>query len=206
MSIKFLNKLMKDLNTQIKNIIQNLAMKYGTKVLFREYEFTLNSNSNISFYYRCQSGINMNYLYEIQIYILNIKKKRIYLKRCLYCNKTNCNYKFTCCNYATHFQCAVKNKFNCCNLTKLLNKSLDEKECCVCYEPCNTTTNCNHNICSRCLLLMSSNKIECPYCRTEILNKEFHEFSNIEVFNILKKNIPIRITYLTHLDTSNTIG
>lgn len=39
-------------------------------------------------------------------------------------------------------------------------------ECCICYEPTITRTNCSHNVCVDCWSKIGK-KNECPYCRTK---------------------------------------
>ena len=101
---------MSNINKQLQKIVNLLYKKYGPNTSFKEYDFKLNEQGNNIFYFRSQTGNNIEYFYEIQIFQLGLKKK-ITLSNCKYCNKKNCSYKLKCCGSATHFNC-YKQKYN----------------------------------------------------------------------------------------------
>lgn len=181
------------MNSIIDEIVKETFKKYGSNVLFREYEFKTITVDQTTAIFRVQSAINYPYIYEIQLHVFDkVKyKSSTFFERfhkCLYCHKKNADYKMKCCNKYLHMECGMKNKFSCCHLNNYLVCS-DLGECCVCLDNTNSITECGHYLCLGCLQEMykkckSKPSVKCPLCRNPIIEETaFLDYKNVRVNN-----------------------
>ena len=71
-------------------------------------------------------------------------------------------------NYQSKFIQATERRFYDLE-RKAFKTNLDDKECCVCFEPTTSTTSCNHPICVKCFHNTRKQNVDdifkCPMCR-----------------------------------------
>ena len=183
----------------ISVIVFKTYNKYGKTTIFREYDFTTINYNKTTYIYRVQSAINYPYLYEIQIHAFD-KVTKIntvcynFLRKCKYCSIGYCDYKMKCCGKYLHLTCGIKNNFACCELNNILNKNNYNDECCICFDSCNTKTQCGHSVCSSCIneIASKNQQIECPLCRNFLYNQT-EEYKCDEFFNVKMNDLVARV-------------
>lgn len=62
-------------------------------------------------------------------------------------------------------------------------KVVDEDECVVCYEPCTTTTECNHRVCHTCV----ESLLSCPYCRRPLEDEDYEYYKRGYLYKTLDR-------------------
>lgn len=79
------------------------------------------------------------------------------------------------------------------NLKAQLSTCGETSDCCVCFEPTDIKTSCNHNVCRACCeKIVKYDIFKCPMCRNEMKLDNYKEVINIENYS----NWTCRITFI----------
>lgn len=70
------------------------------------------------------------------------------------------------------------------NLKAQLTRCEETSECCVCFEPTEIKTSCNHKVCRACCeKIVKYDIFKCPMCRNEMKLDNYKEVINIEKYS-----------------------
>ena len=69
----------------------------------------------------------------------------------------------------------------------IINKSYNIDICCVCYEDCDTTLKCGHQMCDKCIKEWIPRKNSCPMCRSDDNYKRGYKI--LVPISIIKKSL-----------------
>jgi len=186
-------------------MVSALYKKYGLSTLFEEMDYTIMERKKNTVIYRARSlfSTNLHFYgykidYDIQYCVFDISTISLVnniVRKCLFCQKNGCHYKLNCCKKFAHLDCILHNSECCFNLKK---KKIKE-ECMVCFEECDTDTQCGHPICLTCIgnIKKEDNSIECPMCRKNLRSsRKYFDMYSIEIPRN-NDQINIRLTELT---------
>jgi len=179
----------------IDKIIEKLTFdRYdtlGLEIAFIMNNFHRMTFGNVILYYKIRSGLftykskNIDYIIELLISKnTRFEPKEGRRKRCIYCNKKKCNIRFTCCDQFCHESCELEtsetnDNHQVCSKEDSsfhihLSQNTELDNCCICFEDCNTKTECGHSICKTCVDSLYCDhqcKTKCPMCRKELVSQ-----------------------------------
>lgn len=190
------NSIKKIIYHLTKKVYEDVGLNMAFQ--FSSYIKTVFDNKMI--YYKPDNMYNgFDYFIKIQIVEEVKMNSKIWKhRRCKYCGNKKCDSQLSCCGSNIHYNCALNNNFTCdcinCHVSSkriiLINNDKDimksscecikvkcnkehDKNCSICFDECNTKTECGHLVCRKCMDQMYQNEGEntkCPICRNGLYN------------------------------------
>ena len=185
----------------IYHLTNSIYNELGTNLLFKYTCYIKVIFENTVLYFMAENMCSKNFNYFMKIKIVEEVKMNSKIwkhRRCKYCRDKKCDAQLSCCNSNIHYKCALNNNFTCdcinCNdSSKRIilintkqessniscgceeNKDIEEIEntCSICFDECETKTECGHLVCKKCMDQMYQNdgeQTKCPICRNGLYN------------------------------------